>query len=118
METIENHDDDNESYEKVKEMLASHPEINVLYFAAGGVAGGCRAAVESGRIDTMRIFTYDCVPSTKKLLDDGIITATICQQPYKQGYLPVELLSRYLIEGISCEEFHYTDIDIRIKENL
>lgn len=54
----------------------------------------------------------------KKLLDDGIITATICQQPYKQGYLPVELLSRYLIEGISCEEFHYTDIDIRIKENL
>ena len=117
-ETIENHDDDNESYEKVKEMLASHPEINVLYFAAGGVAGGCRAAVESGRIDAMRIFTYDCVPSTKKLLDDGIITATICQQPYKQGYLPVELLSRYLIEGISCEEFHYTDIDIRIKENL
>ena len=73
---------------------------------------------ESGRIDAMRIFTYDCVPSTKKLLDDGIITATICQQPYKQGYLPVELLSRYLIEGISCEEFHYTDIDIRIKENL
>ena len=118
VETIENHDDDNESYEKVKEMLASHPEINVLYFAAGGVAGGCRAAVESGRIDAMRIFTYDCVPSTKKLLDDGIITATICQQPYKQGYLPVELLSRYLIEGISCEEFHYTDIDIRIKENL
>lgn len=46
-------------------MLASHPEINVLYFAAGGVAGGCRAAVESGRIDAMRIFTYDCVPSTK-----------------------------------------------------
>ena len=45
-------------------MLASHPEINVLYFAAGGVAGGCRAAVESGRIDAMRIFTYDCVPST------------------------------------------------------
>lgn len=118
VETIENHDDDNESYEKVKEMLASHLEINVLYFAAGGVAGGCRAAVESGRIDAMRIFTYDCVPSTKKLLDDGIITATICQQPYKQGYLPVELLSRYLIEGISCEEFHYTDIDIRIKENL
>ena len=70
------------------------------------------------QMDAMRIFTYDCVPSTKKLLDDGIITATICQQPYKQGYLPVELLSRYLIEGISCEEFHYTDIDIRIKENL
>ena len=88
METIENHDDDNESYEKVKEMLASHPEINVLYFAAGGVAGGCRAAVESGRIDAMRIFTYDCVPSTKKLLDDGIITATICQQPYKLAGIP------------------------------
>lgn len=116
--TIENHDDDEESYEKVKEMLASHPEINVLYFAAGGVAGGCRAAKESGRIDSMRIFTYDCVPTTAELLKEGTVTATICQHPYKQGYLPVELLSRYLIEGVTCNEYHYTDIDIRIKENL
>ena len=65
-----------------------------------------------------KIITFDDVPKTKELLRNGIISATICQQPYKQGYLPVELLSRYLIEGISCEEFHYTDIDIRIKENL
>lgn len=118
VETIENHDDETESYEKVREMLAAHPEINVLYFAAGGVAGGCRAVIESGRTDTIRIFTYDCVPTTKELLDSGVITATICQHPYKQGYLPVELLSRYLIEGTACEEFHYTDTDIRIKENL
>ena len=118
VETVENHDEEEESYEKVKALLAAHPDINVLYFAAGGVAGGCRAAQESGRLSQMHIFTYDCVPTTKKLLQEGIITATICQQPYKQGYLPVELLSRYLIEGIACEEINYTDIDIRIQENV
>lgn len=118
VETVENHDNEEESYEKVKTLLATHPEINVLYFAAGGVSGGCRAVQESGRLPQMRIFTYDCVPSTKKLLQEGIITATICQQPYKQGYLPVELLSKYLIEGTTCEEINYTDIDIRIQENL
>lgn len=117
-ETVENHDNDEESYEKVNAMLAAHPDINVLYFAAGGVAGGCRAVQESGRQSQIRIFTYDCVPSTKELLQQGVITATICQQPYKQGYLPVDLLSRYLIEGIPCEEINYTDIDIRIRENL
>ena len=71
----------------------------------------------AGSMPCVSLLTTVFLPQ-KKLLDDGIIAATICQQLHKQGYLPVELLSRYLIEGISCEEFHYTDIDIRIKENL
>ncbi|MCM1283764.1 MAG: substrate-binding domain-containing protein [Muribaculaceae bacterium] len=118
-ETIENHDDDVESFEKVKTMLEAHPEINALYFAAGGIYGGCQAVQSLQRADSMQIITHDCVPATAELLCSGVITATICQQPYRQGYLPVELLSRYLLEGIAPEqELNYVDIDIRIKENL
>lgn len=119
VETVENHDDDAESFEKVSQMLNAHPEINALYFTAGGVHGGCQAVQALNRAADMRIFTYDSVPTTAELVRSDVITATICQQPYKQGYLPIELLSRYLLEGIAPEqELNYVDIDIRIKENL
>jgi len=119
VEMVENHDDDVESFEKVTKMLTAHPEINTLYFVAGGVYGGCQAVLSLGRAEGMKIFAYDSVPTTLELVKSGIINATICQQPFKQGYLPLELLSRYLLEGIAPEqEYNYVDIDIRIKENL
>lgn len=117
--TTENHDDDVESFEKVSAMLAEHPEINALYFAAAGVYGGCQAVQSLNRTDSTLIIANDSVPATEELIRSGVIAATICQQPYRQGYLPVELLSRYLLEGIPPEqEYNYVDTDIRILENL
>lgn len=43
IDTVEIHDDEVESYEKTTALLSEHPEINALFFAAGGVYGGCRS---------------------------------------------------------------------------
>lgn len=118
-EIIENHDDDMESREKVQKFLTDHPEINALYFAAAGVCGGCQAVLSLGLSEKIKIFTYDNVGSTTELIKQGVISATICQQPFLQGYRPLELISRYLLEGIAPEtEQQYVDIDIRIRENI
>ncbi len=117
--TTENHDDDSKSFEQVSAMLSEHPEINALFFAAAGVYGGCKAVVSLGLSGKVKIFTYDNVSTTKDLIKSGVISATICQQPYKQGYWPLDLLSRYLLEGALPEnEMNYVDIDIRILENI
>lgn len=119
VDTVENHDDDVESYEKVRELLSRYPQINALFFAAAGVYGGCKAVLSLGLSGKIKIFTYDNVKTTKEFVKNGVITATICQQPFIQGYRPLDLLSKYLLEGIAPEkEFHYVDIDIRIKENI
>lgn len=116
---VENHDNDEESYQNVTRLLSDHPQINALYFAAAGVYGGCRAVLSMGLSEQIKIFTYDNVPATAELIRQGVITATICQQPFLQGFRPVELLSRYLLEGIAPEkELQYVDIDIRIRENI
>lgn len=118
-EILENNDNDKESYEKVKLLLTRHPETNALYFTAAGVYGGCQAVRSLGLSGKIKIFTYDNVDTTTELVKAGIITATICQQPFVQGYRPLELLSKYLLEGAAPEkEFYYTDIDIRIRENI
>ena len=117
--TITNQDDDFESYEMTARLLKEHPEINALYFAAGGVYGGCRAVVASGRQYDIKMFAYDMVETTKKLIEQGLIAATICQQPLLQGSKPLDILFSHLTTGESPQsEYNYIDLDIRIRENL
>lgn len=116
---IEVHDDEIESYEKTTELLTAHPEINALYFTAGGVYGGCRSIKALGRQGEIRVVAYDLVPTTRELMKKGTIAAVICQQPKVQGSKPLALLFTYLTTGgLPEKEHNYVAVDIRIRENL
>lgn len=119
VDTVEIHDDEVESYEKTTALLSAHPEINALFFAAGGVYGGCRSVETLGRKGGIRIIAFDLVPTTRQMLENGTIAATICQQPRIQGSKPLSLLFAYLTTGENPEkEYHYVAVDVRIKENI
>lgn len=119
VDTVNNNDDESESYELTIGLLAKHPRINALYFTAGGVYGGCRAVMASGRSKNMTVITNDMVPTTQEFMEKGLIAATICQQPFLQGYNPLAILFTYLTTGEEpAAEYSYVDVDIRIKENL
>lgn len=115
----ETHDDEIESYEKTTNLLKEHPEINALYFAAGGVYGGCRAVSSLGLDRKLKIIAYDKADTTEQFLKNEILSAVICQQPHTQGKKPLDLLFKYLTTGEMPEkEYHYTAVDIRILENI
>lgn len=117
--TITNRDDDEESYAQTSRLLQMHPEINALYFTAGGVYGGCRAVTDSGRSQSMTVISNDIVSTTREYMENGLIAASICQQPYVQGYKPLTLLFSYLTTGEQpSTEYHYVEVDIRIRQNL
>lgn len=119
IDTVINHDDDDESYHQTLTLLKKQPGINALFFAAGGVHGGCKAVCDLARQQSMRIISFDSVPSTKKLIEEGIIAATICQHPEIQGSKPLEILFNYLTSAeLPEKEYLYVDVDIRIRENL
>lgn len=111
-------DDDNICHDIVLDLLKKHPEINAMYFTAGAIEGGCKAIRELHRDNNMLIIAHDKVPSTQKLIKEGLIQATVCQQPVIQGALPLKLLFDYLTTGEKPPEKNYTDIEIYIKENL
>ena len=115
--TVENHDDEIESYTMTKQLLSEHPETNALFFTAAGIYGGCKAVTESGLHP--RIITFDEVPTTIELIKKGTVLATISQQPYKQGYRSLDIISEYLTSGILPEdELQYAEHSIIIRENL
>lgn len=114
-----NNDDDFDSYSVTKSMLQKFSEINALYLAAAGVKGACRAVKDLGLAGKLSIVSYDATTTTCQLLREGIISATIAQQPVIQGAKPLDILLDYLGMGIKPDkEFYHTEIEIKIKENL
>lgn len=119
VEVIENADDDYKSYEVVSALLERQPHLSALYFTAAGVYGGCRAVLGASLQNPLKIITFDAVPSTREMLQKGVISATICQQPRQQGAKSLSLLVDYLLTGNLPEEtLCYMDLSIKIRENL
>ena len=115
-DVVENNDDDACSFEEVSRALAAHPAIDSLYFCAGGVAGGVRAALASG---PKTIVTCDLTPEIRRLLEEGAVQATVGQQPYRQGADAMKtLLARLLFQTVPAAPCLYMEDEIKVKYNL
>ena len=113
----ENFDDDLKSYEIVSKMINDHPEINALFFTAAGVFGGCKAIEEHAGDKDIRVITYDAVPTTMEMMEKGIVTATICQEPKWQGSKSLELMYNYLSNSDEpISSYYYSELNIKIRE--
>ena len=118
-EIVTNDDDDYKSYDAVSALLKRHPTISALYFTAAGVYGGCRAVLDAKLQTPPKIVTFDAVPTTREMLNRGVISATICQQPSEQGARSLSLLVDYLLTGnLPSSPLVLTDLNIQIKESL
>ncbi len=118
-EILENEDDDYRSYDLISSLLARHTDLSALYFTAAGVYGGCRAVLNARPTCTLKIVTFDAVPTTQEMIKRGVISATICQQPREQGARSLALLVDYLLTGKRpAQILNHMKPDIRIRENL
>ena len=119
IDIVENHDDEVESYCQVREMLQRHPEMDSLFIVAGGVYGAGRAIHEFQQTRPLCAISFDDVPTTREWIRQNVIQATICQQPFRQGELSLEVLFNYFIDGeIPKNKRVFTDLQIKLKANI
>jgi len=115
-------DDDDLACKLTKEHFLSLPAEKrpTCIFAAGaGVAGICRALDELGELaENVILLPFDDIPATREYIRKGRIPATICQEPFEQGYRSVKLLFDYLVRGLRPPEQYITRTVIKLKENL
>ena len=65
------------------------------------------------------VITIDEIAATVEYMNKGIITAAICQEPRRQGAIALTIIIDAVTDKKEPEsEFNYTDINIRIKENI
>lgn len=117
--TVENNDDDIESFEVTKQLLLDYPELDTIYLTAAGVYGATRAVQNLKSTKKITIICCDDIPQTKELVKQGVISATICQQPITQGYRSMKILFDYLVHNvIPSQDILTINNEIKISENI
>lgn len=119
IDIVETFDDDFKSFSAVQSLLSCHPEINALFIASAGVYGACQAVQNMGLSKQIKIISFDCTSAIRQLINDGIITATLDQQPVIQGAKSLDILFDYIVNGTPPKsEKNFVNVEIKIKENL
>ncbi len=118
VDVVENFDDDIASYARVRELLEKEKEIDAFYFSTAGKEGGIRAILETRPRKQPKIVTVDLDDFTRQCLVDGTVVATVCQQPFIQGYEPLRQLANYLTFRDKPEPIQYTQTEIVIKQTI
>lgn len=114
---VENNDDDAQSYQVTKQLMQTHP-VTALYFTAGGVAGGCKAVREC-TVSPPIVLCCDDTPEIRSLITEGVVSATICQQPFQQGYQAIQAIFNQFMTGeFPYGESIFMENQIKIKSNL
>ncbi|RPJ87329.1 MAG: hypothetical protein EHM18_01670 [Acidobacteria bacterium] len=88
------------AFEETRKLLRETPNLQGLYVTAGATPQAvARAVIEAGRQGQIKIVSHDLVDETMRLVQQGIITATLGQDPFAQGHEPVIHLYNYLAAG-------------------
>ena len=77
--------------EKTMELLRAHPDINVVVgFNEPTAVGAAQAVDRLGLGGTVDVVGFDSNVETVDLMQTGVVSALIVQNPYAMGYLGVE----------------------------
>lgn len=119
VQVIEGFDRFEETYEKLREALTSHSEIDGIYMASGHTGACLYAVKEIGGPGRYRIITNDLMPEVEQGMREGFIDFTIVQNPAQQGYRSLRMLYDFIISGKRPEQqYYYTETSIVIPESL
>lgn len=108
-----------DNYLSVKKVIETNPDVNIMYIVNPADYGICEAIYRADEKRQIRIITNDLVEEQETMIRQGIISATVCQEPEKQGAMPLELLFKYLALGEKLEtQICYTKLSIHIAQNI
>ena len=93
---IEGHEDEDESFQKTFDLLRQAPKLAGLYVNTVNCLPVCRALGAHGLAGKVKLITTDLFAEMAPYFHKGIITASIYQQPHRQGQLAVRLMADHL----------------------
>lgn len=110
------HNDDSDSicYRLVRELTEQNEGLDGICFAGAGAEEGIRAAMECKK--KLKIVTFDLTEGIRRYLKEDVITATICQEPYRQGYDGVNILGKFILWGQEPKKIiNHTELTVATK---
>jgi LacI family transcriptional regulator len=93
---VEGHEDEDESFQKTFDLLRRIPTISGLYVNTVNCMPVCRALGARGLAGKIKLITTDLFAEMSSYFQKGTITASIYQQPHRQGQMAVRILADHL----------------------
>jgi methyl-accepting chemotaxis protein len=89
-----------QAYHVAMETLKEHPHISGIYVACGSPpAQFAKALVAFEKAGIVKVVCHDLMDDTMRWVKDGVITATLSQNSFAQGYDPVIHMFNHLAAG-------------------
>src|SRR5271157_4613331 len=96
-DVIEGHEDEDESFQKTFDLLGRIPTLAGLYVNTVNCLPVCRALGARGLAGKVKLITTDLFAEMAPYFQEGTISASIYQQPYRQGQVAVRLMADHLM---------------------
>ncbi len=97
VKVLEGHEDEDESFQKTFDLLRRVPSLAGLYVNTVNCLPVCRALGAHGMAGKVKLITTDLFPEMSPYFQKGTITASIYQQPHRQGQIAVRLMADHLV---------------------
>ena len=96
VQVIDHKSDQNLAADGVKAVIQAHPDLaGVAAVEATGGVGAATAVKEMDKVGDVKIISMDRDDSTLKMIEDGVITASVAQRTSLMSYLGVKLMYYY-----------------------
>ncbi|MGH9546346.1 MAG: substrate-binding domain-containing protein [Terriglobales bacterium] len=115
---IEGHEDEEESFQKTFDLLRREPELAGLYVNTVNCLPVCRALGAHGLAGKVKLITTDLFAEMSPYFQKGIITASIYQQPHRQGQLAVRLIADHLTNKVPLPPTIHLSPGVVMSSNL
>jgi ABC-type sugar transport system substrate-binding protein/archaellum component FlaC len=119
VDVVESKEDVTLTYQHVQKCIQSNPQFNGYYLTQGATPfAAAQAVVDAGRSGKVAIITHDMNENTVFYLKQGVIQATLGQNPMLQGYNAVIHLYNHLATGwLPTTPLLYTPLNVVTPDN-
>ena len=105
-------------YDTMQQIMSAASDIKGAFFTSGREAVGAANYIKSQNGE-QKVVGYNGDPEEFNAIKDGILAATVLQQPYVIGYKAVETLKEILVDGKSYENVEIpAEVKLVTPENL
>ena len=115
---IEGHEEPGEVYRKVLHLLKRSKDLAGIYVSTVNCIPVCEAVEELGLSGKVKIVATDLFPDLSIYFERGTLTATIYQNPYRQGQLAVRSILDHFLNNKSFPANHYLNPVVALRANL
>ena len=118
MAVVEDHESEEESYHKTCDLLDRESDLRGIYVSTVNCLSVCRALRRHGREKTVALITTDLFPQMVPYFREGMIRASIYQNPYLQGQTATRELLDHLLNRTPIPAVSHITPTLVLRSNL